>query len=179
MAISRARKEELLTQYTSLIEESKAFILAEYKGMTVKDMETLRDEVAKVEGAFFVTKNTLLKRAIENSNMTVPDDFLLGQLATGFAMGEIPSLAKALVDYAKDQDNLTLKGGFLGDTFLTAEEIEALAKLPSLDQLRAQIIGLVSAPAQGIASAVSNGVRQLVNVFDAYAKSEEQAAEAA
>jgi large subunit ribosomal protein L10 len=178
LAISRARKEELLAQYADLIENSKAIFLAEYTGMSVKAMESLRDEVYKAEGAFHVTKNTLLKLALEEKNATVPDDFLLGQLAAGFAMSEAPSLAKALVDFAKKEDTLTIKGGFLSGEMLTSEQVEALAKLPSLDQLRGQLIGLISTPAQNIAGAVASGVRQLVNVLDAYVK-EESSAEAA
>ncbi|MCA9924611.1 MAG: 50S ribosomal protein L10 [Anaerolineales bacterium] len=175
MAISKTRKEELLAQYGDLIGKSDAIFLAEYAGMSVKAMNNLRDEVYKADGAFHVTKNTLLKRALEDAERSVPEDMLLGQLASGFALGEAPTLAKALVDFAKKEDNLTLKGGFLGDELLTADQIEALAKLPSLDQLRSQLIGLINGPAQGIVSAVTNGVRQVVNVLDAYAKEEGEA----
>lgn len=175
MAISKARKDELFAQYTDLIEKSEAIFLAEYAGMSVKSLDQLRDEVYKVDGAFHVTKNTILKRALQGADKTVADDLLLGQLATGFALSEAPSLAKTLVDFAKKEDNLTLKGGFLGDELLTAEQVEALAKLPSLDQLRSQLIGLINGPAQGIVSAVTNGVRQVVNVLDAYAKEEGEA----
>ena len=175
MAISKTRKEELLAQYGDLIGKSDAIFLAEYAGMSVKAMNSLRDEVYKADGAFHVTKNTLLKRALEDAARSVPEDMLLGQLASGFALGEAPTLAKALVDFAKKEDNLTLKGGFLGDELLTADQIEALAKLPSLDQLRSQLIGLINGPAQGIVSAVTNGVRQVVNVLDAYAKEEGEA----
>jgi large subunit ribosomal protein L10 len=72
-----------------------------------------------------------------------------------------------------------VKGGIMGAELLTADQVEALAKLPSLDELRAQIIGLVSAPARNIASTVASGVRQVVNVLDAYARQEEAEAEAA
>ena len=176
MAISKARKDELMAQYTELINQSEAIFLAEYTGMNVKAMENLREEVGKVSGSFHVTKNTLLKLALQNADRTVPDELLLGQLATGFALDGVPPLAKTLVDYAKNVEHLKLKGGFLGDKFLTAEQIEALAKLPTLDQLRAQILGLINAPAQGVVSAVTNGVRQVINVVDAYARSGEEEA---
>ena len=179
MAISKARKDELLAQYSGLIDDSSAIFFAEYTGMSVQAMDDLRDKVYDAEGAFHVTKNTLLSLALENADRDIPADFLQGQLATGFALNEAPSLAKALVDYADKSDSLTLKGGLLGEKFLTADEIEALAKLPTLDQLRGQILGLVNAPARNIASVVASGVRQVVNVVDAYAKSEEGSAEAA
>ena len=179
MAISKARKDELLAQYTNLIEDSSAMFFAEYTGTSVKAMDDLRGKVYEAEGAFHVTKNTILSIALENAEYEIPADFLQGQLATGFALNEAPSLAKALVDYADKADNLVLKGGLLGENFLTPEEIEALAKLPTLDQLRGQILGLVNAPARNLASVVASGVRQVVNVVDAYAKNEEGSAEAA
>ena len=176
MAISRARKEELVAQYVDLIEKSGAIFLTEYTGLSVKEMEELRIEVDKANGAYHVTKNTLLQHALKQSDVPFSDDLLLGQLATGFALDEAPSLAKTLVDFADKNDKLVIKGGFLGTNFLSAKEIEALAKLPSLDQLRGQILGLLNAPAQNIAGVVASGVRQVVNVLDAYAKGEESTA---
>jgi large subunit ribosomal protein L10 len=178
LAISKARKEELVAQYREYIEKSDAIFLTDYTGMSVKDMEALRREVRNANGVFSVTKNTLLQTALKQADRPTPDQFLTGQTAAGFALEGIPTLAKALVDYAEEQDALTIKGGILGDEILSLDQIEALANLPTLDQLRGQIVGLISAPAQGVVSAVTNGVRQVVNVLDAYAKSEE-AAEAA
>jgi large subunit ribosomal protein L10 len=173
LAISKARKDELVAQYKELVEQSRAIFLTEYTGMSVKGMEALRKEVRTANGAFYVTKNTLLQTALQQADMPAPADLLIGQTATGFALEEVPAMAKALVDYADKEDAFVLKGGILGDDLLSVEQIEALANLPSLDQLRAQIVGLINAPAQGIVSLVTNGVRQIVNVVDAYAKSED------
>jgi large subunit ribosomal protein L10 len=178
LAISKARKEELVAQYSELIGQSKAIFMADYTGMSVKGMEALRQKVREADGAFHVTKKTLLKYALEQAEMPVPDDFMDGQLAAGFALDQAPTLAKALVDFAKDEDTLTLRGGIFGNDVLSYDQVKALADMPSLPELRAQILGLINAPAQNIVSAVTNGVRQVVNVIDAYAKSEE-AAEAA
>ena len=180
MAIKKVRKDELVEQYTDLLKNSSAIFLTQYGGMSVKDLEALRIKVSEADGQINVTKNTLLRIAMEANELTPPLDLMNGQVATSFALGEVPTLAKVLVDSAKTNDKLTIIGGMLGDRRLTPAEIEALATLPSLDQLRAQILGLVSAPAQGIASAVTNGVRQVVNVLDAYAKKDDSApAEAA
>ena len=179
LAISRKRKEELVAQYTELIEQSEAIILAEYKGMSVKSMEGLRTKVREVNGSFYVTKNTLLQYALEQTDMEVPEELLQGQIATGFAgQGEVAGLAKTLVDYAKNDNHLIVKGGIMGNELLSPDQVDAIAKLPSLDELRAQIIGLVSTPARNIASTVASGVRQVVNVLDAYAKKDEAEAEA-
>lgn len=179
MAISRARKEELVALYGELLQKSDAIFLAEYGGMSVKTMEDLRIEVDKVNGAFHVTKNTLLRHILEEADIDVPADALRGQLATGFALAEVPTLAKTMVDFASKQENMKIRGGFLGTRYLTAADVEALAKLPSLDQLRAQLLGLISAPAQNVVGAVAGGVRQIVNVLDAYAKNESGNSEAA
>jgi large subunit ribosomal protein L10 len=179
LAISKERKDTLVSQYKELIEQSSAIFLTEYGGMTVKELQALRAKVREVDGKYFITKNTLLKLALEESNIPAPSELLIGPVATGFAMGEVPSMAKALVSFAKDEDDLTIKGGILNLKFLSQKDVEALAELPPLDQLRAQIIGLIDGPARGIVSTLSSGVRQVVNVVDAYARSEEAEAEAA
>jgi large subunit ribosomal protein L10 len=170
LAISKARKDELVAQYIDLLNNSRAVFIAEYTGLNVKDINQLRQEVRKAEGAFHVTKNTLLRYALEQTDRPVPEALLIGQVATGFALNEAPTLAKALTDFAKDKENLVIKGAILGSNILTAEQVSELAKLPSRDELRAQIIGMIGAPAQNIASVIVGGVRQVVNVIDAYAK---------
>lgn len=179
MAISKKRKDELLAQYIDLINNSRAIFVTEYTGMTVKEMESLRLKVNEANGTFAVTKNTLFKLALTETGYDIPEEMLVGQVATGFAQGEIPTLAKTLVEFADSKDHLNVRGALMGPDTLTAAQVEALAKLPSLDQLRAQIMGLINAPARDIASIVASGVRQVVNVVDAYAKSEASAAEAA
>jgi large subunit ribosomal protein L10 len=179
LAITKQRKDQLVSEYVELIEQSRAIFLADYMGLSVKEMETLRDKVREANGQMSVTKNTLLRIALEQSERDIPEDLLIGQTATGFALGEAPALAKILVEQAKANDKLTLRGAIVGNQILSAAEVEALSKLPSLEQLRAQIIGLIGTPAQGIASALSNGVRQVVNVLDAYSKTEEAVADAA
>jgi large subunit ribosomal protein L10 len=180
LAISRERKEELVADYADLLARSQAVFLAEYTGLTVKQMETLRNDVRNAQGSFSVTKNTLLSYALEQAGMPVPSELMTGQIATGFALGEVPALAKTLVDYAKKDEQLKLKGGILGDKLLSPAQVEALASLPPLEHLRAQILGLINAPAQNLASVLAGGVRQVVNVIDAYAKKDETAeAEAA
>lgn len=178
MAITKQRKEELVAQYSELLDQSKAIILTEYSGLNVKQMQALRAQVRQADGAYYVTKNTLLRLALSQSGHELPEELLVGQLATGFAMNEVPTLAKALTEFAKDQEELMIVGGLLDDELLTAEQVKALAELPSLDELRAQIMGMLQAPARNLATVVSGGVRQVVNVLDAYAKQDEAEASA-
>lgn len=179
MAITKERKQELVADYVELLNQSKGVFLTEYTGLDVKQLQVLRGEVRKAEGTYRVTKNTLLLHALKEAGKPAPAELLIGQLATGFALQEAPTLAKALIDFAKDEELFKIKAAILGDEILTPEQVEALARLPSLDELRAQIAGLIQAPARDIASTVASGVRQVVNVLDAYAKQEAEEAEAA
>jgi large subunit ribosomal protein L10 len=176
LAIKRERKEELVDLYAELVAQSRAIFLVEYNGMGVKQMEVLRGKIRDANGQLNVTKNTLLIKALEASERNVPMDLLVGQLATSFALGEAPALAKVLIDHARIDEKLVIRGGLVGNQIVTPKEVEQLANLPSLEQLRAQILGLISAPAQNVVSTLTSGVRQVVNVLDAYARSEESAA---
>lgn len=178
LAISKARKEELVALYVDLLENSRAVFLADYAGMKVQTMEQLRQQVREVEGTMFVTKNTLLQIALEQTGRPVPTELLNGQIITGFALGEVPTLAKTLTEFAKKEDTLNLRGAVFSGEILNEDQIKALAELPSLDELRGTLVGLISAPARNMAMVVASGVRQVVNVIDAYAKKDEAEAAA-
>jgi large subunit ribosomal protein L10 len=175
LAINKERKQDLVDQYIELLKQSEAIFLTDYTGLDVKQMQNLRAEVRKSDGRYLVTKNTLMRLALEGLGRPIPEDLLTGQVGAGFALSEAPSTAKALTQFAKKQDELTIKGGIMGNELLTAEQVEALASLPSMDELRAQLIGMIQGPARNIAATVAGGVRQVVNVLDAYAKSEDEA----
>lgn len=175
MAITKEKKDELVNQYVELLKQSRAVFLTEYTGLDVKQMQELRSEIRKVDGAYHVTKNTLLRLALEQTGMPIPEELLSGQSGTGFALNEAPSVAKALTEFAKEQEELQIKGGILGNELLSTAQVKELADLPSLDELRSQIIGLIQAPARNIAMTLASGVRQVVNVLDAYSKLEQEA----
>ena len=175
MAISKARKDELVAQYVELINSSNAIFMTEYTGLSVSDMEALREKVREADGAFYVTKNRLLRVAMEQTDTPVPDELLTGQMAAGFAMSDAPPLAKALVDYAKKEEKLIIKGVVFDGDVLTADGVKALASLPTLPEVQSQLVGIISAPARNLASVIASGVRQVVNVVDAYAKDEKTA----
>ena len=179
LAISRSRKEELVAHYVDLMERSDAIFITEYKGMSVKEVEALRAAVREADGAFHVAKNTLIRVALKQSGNPIPSVLDGGQTGIGFALGEAPSLAKALSSYAKTQEKFVLRGGLMDEAEISADEIKNLAELPSLDELRATILGMVQGPSRNLASVIASGVRQVVNVVDAYSKKEEAAAEAA
>ena len=155
MAINKERKEQLVAEYIELLNDSEAIFLTEYTGMDVKQMQQIRGEVRKVEGAYHVTKNTLLLHALQQVGKPAPSEELTGQLATGFATKEAPTVAKTLVDFANDEETFSIRGGILGEEWISTQQVEALAKLPTMDELRGQILGLIQAPARNIASTVA------------------------
>jgi large subunit ribosomal protein L10 len=168
LAISKKRKEELVAQYTQLLEGCQAFIVTDYRGLSNSDMIRLRRKVRQANGAYHVTKVTLLKRAMEAVGLPFPEKAFEGPVALGFCFDDVPGVAKVLTDTAEETDFLIIRGGLLGDRFLTPRDIQSLAKLPTLDVLFAQILGLISTPAANLAGVVSAGTAQVVNVLYAY-----------
>jgi len=179
LAITRQRKEELVAKYNEALQQSHAVFLTRYQGLTVNQVNELRKKLREVDSSFAVVKNTLMKRALADSNLSGIDDMLEGPVGISFVHGDPPPVAKVLVEFAKDSKVLEVKGGLLGETFLSEDAIKELAELPPLDVLRAQLLGLIAAPATQLAGVVASGVRQVVNVVHAYADSGEGEATAA
>lgn len=168
MAVSKERKKEIVDTYQDWLENSRAVFLAEYTGLTVKDMDDLRDKAREVGGEFHVIKNTLGKLAFEGAGYDVPPEYFLGSTAAGFAFENAPAMAKAMADFAKSAQFLKFKGGYLDTNILSAEDIQALAELPPLPVLRAQLLGTLMAPANQLVRTLAEPGRQLAAVLQAY-----------
>ena len=177
MAISRKKKEALLAGYVESLKNSNAIFLTNYQGVTVNDMTVLRRKLREVDGGFSVVKNTLAKRALNEAGLPQLDDLLEGPVGIGFSFGDPPPVAKTLVEFAKGSDSLQIKGGLLDNTVLNEQAIKDLAALPPMEVLRAQLLGVISAPATQLAGVVASGVRQVINVVKAYADTAEDTAE--
>ncbi len=178
MALSKERKDVLLDQYKEWLEKSKAVILAEYLGMTMKDMDRLRASMREAGGEFHIIKNTLGKRVFEEAGYEIPEGLFMGSTAMGFAFDSAPDLAKALSDYAKESEFVKIKGGFLADKAISSDAIQALADLPPLPVVRAQLMGTLLAPASQLVRILAEPGRQVAAVFKAYADKEAAPAEA-
>jgi large subunit ribosomal protein L10 len=169
LALTKERKSELVQEYRELFSRSRALVLADYRGLPMGELSALRGKVREVNGELHVTKNSLAAIALKEAGLPAPSQFFDGPTAVGFAFGDPPALAKAIMDFAKDSQFVRIKGGLLGDQVLTSQDVEALASLPPLPVLQAQLLGLISAPASRLVGAVAGGVRQIVNVIQAYA----------
>ena len=170
MAISKQRKSELMTEYAGQLEQSQGLILADYRGLSVKEISNLRSTVRPMGARFQVVKNRLMKRVLEEAGISVPDDWLIGPTAISFCHEDVPPVAKALTDAAKDLENiLHIKGGVLEGAIIDVDGVKALANLPPREVLLAQVLGTINAPATQVTGVVASGIRQVLNVLQAYA----------
>ncbi|MBM4466666.1 MAG: 50S ribosomal protein L10 [Chloroflexi bacterium] len=167
MAISKEKKEELLSWYTDLFSRSSAAILTDYRGLTMGDITQLRNKLREIQGEYHVTKNRLVKLALEEAGLPVPEDLLEGQTAAGFCFEEVPAVAKVLLDFSKESKILVIKGGILGDRIINADQVTALAELPPREILLAQVLGTLQGPAGGVTRAIAGGIRSILYVLKA------------
>jgi len=177
LAVSKERKKEIVATYQEWLGNSEAVFITEYIGLSVKDMDALRDKVREVGGEFHVIKNTLGKIAFEDSGYEVPEDLFLGSTSAGFAFEDAPAMAKAMADFSKSVGFLKIKGGYLGANILSVEEIKALAELPPLPVVQAQLLSTLLAPANQLVRTLVEPARQVAAVFQAYADTDSAPAE--
>lgn len=173
--MDRTEKAQVIAQLNERFGEAGVVVVARYTGMTVSDMSKLRSQMRAVGASFKVAKNRLAKRALEGTGTEAMAALFTGP--TGVAISADPVAApKVAAAYAKENAKFVILGGALGKTVLDAKGIEALATLPSLDELRAKLIGLLQAPATKVAGVLQAPAGQLARVFGAYAKKGEEAA---
>lgn len=176
MPITRERKQEMVRAYQEWIEASPGLVLAGYAGMGVRALEDLRRKVREAGGEFHVVKNRLLLLALRQAGIELPAEALQGTTAVGFAGDDAPAVTRAIVEVARQSGGLLLKFGYFEGRVYDARQLERLAELPPLPVMRAQLLGLLQAPARGVASAVAASLRQVATVIKAY--SEKQPAQA-
>lgn len=172
MAISKERKLELVAAYQEWLRKSQAVILAEYTGLSTKDVDALRAKIRELGGEFHIVKNTLGKIAFEQAGLPLPQGYFEGSTAIGFAFQDVASLAKAMTDFAKTADALKIKGGYLEARPISAQQISELAALPPLPLMRARLMGTILASASQLARVLAEPARQVAAVLKAYAEKE-------
>lgn len=167
MAITKERKQELVAQYADLLERSQALIVTDYQGLNVAQITHLRGQIREANGAYFVTKNTLIHLVMERKGLSPPQEWLEGPTAISFCFDEVPAIAKAIADYAEESEVLKIKGALLGDRVVDGKAVKVLANLPPTEILQAQVLGVLTAPMSGLVGALSGVLAGLVGVFDA------------
>ena len=172
LAITKERKNELISQYSEWVKNSKALVLTQYVGLTMKDIDALRVKVRENGGEFHIIKNTLAKRAFDQAGYTIQQEQLEGSTAIVFAFTDAPATVKTVTDFVKTSEFLKIKGGFLEKQALTPEGVKALADLPPLPVVRGQLLGTLLAPASKLVRTLAEPGRMIAAVIKAHAEPE-------
>nr|WP_255648009.1 50S ribosomal protein L10 [Ensifer sp. IC4062] len=172
--VERAEKREFVTELNEVFKASGSVVVAHYAGVTVAQMNDFRSKMRAAGGTVKVAKNRLAKIALQGTESEGMTDLFKGQTLIAYSADPITA-PKVVVDFAKTNDKLVVLGGAMGTTTLNPEAVKSLATLPSLDELRAKLLGLLNAPATRVATVVAAPASQLARVFSAYAKKDEAA----
>ena len=165
--MNREQKESFVQNLKSIITDNSLVLVFHYRGMSMTDMTDLRVQSFNSGCNIKVTKNRLTKLALEGSDKAALSEFFDGPTAIAYSSDPV-QLTKLLTNFAKNNSNLVILGGIMDNEILSVEKIEILSKLPSLEEIRAQLIGLISSPAQKIASVLTAPSGDLARVFNAY-----------
>jgi large subunit ribosomal protein L10 len=169
--MDRAKKAEVVESLNGLFGGAGSVVVAHYSGMTVAQMSDLRSRMLAAGASFKVSKNRLAVRALQGTAAEGIAHLFKGP--TGIAISKDPIAAsKVVVAYAKENDKLVILGGVVGNTALDANGVKALAELPSLDELRGKIVGLLQAPATKLAGLAAAPAGALARVIGAYSQKE-------
>ncbi len=172
--MDRSQKEEMVAELHKTFADAEMVVVTHYTGLTVSEMEDLRVKMREAGAGFKVTKNRLTRLALKDTKFEGIADLFTGP--TGIAYSTDPvAAAKVAVKFAKTNENLIVVGGALGEDQLDIDSVKALAILPSLDELRGKLVGLIQAPATKIAGVTQAPAGQLARVLSAYASQGEAA----
>ena len=177
--MDRAQKAESIETLKGVLADSGAVVVTHYMGLTVAEMTELRGRLRKEGAKLQVVKNTLIQKALNGAAGAEGDALFKGPVAIAYGPDAV-SAAKVVTQYAKDNEKFSVIGGLLDKSIvLDVDGVKALATLPSLDQLRGKIIGLIQAPATKVAGVLQAPAAQLARVFSAYATKDDAQDEAA
>lgn len=170
MALTKEKKAEVVSEIAQLLDDSKLTVMARYTGTSVSSMQQLRRDAADGGTQVRVVKNRLVKKALEKSQRfsDVDTSVLQGQLIYAFNAGDEVAPAQALATFAKTEPQIEFVGAFTADgQLILADDVKALAALPSKDQLRSMLVGTIAAPISGFVGVLSGNVRGVLNVLNA------------
>ena len=172
--MDRAEKRELVTSLNDAFSNAGSVVVAHYAGITVSQMNDLRVKMRSAGGTVKVAKNRLAKIALQGTKSEGIVELFKGQTLIAYSTDPVAA-PKVASDFAKGNDKLVILGGAMGATALDADGVKALASLPSLDELRARLVGMISTPATRIAQVVNAPAASVARVIGAYARKDEAA----
>ena len=167
--MQKSDKERVVTDLTEKLRQSETMIVADYRGLTMPQIDALRSKLIESGARFTVVKNTLTRRAAEAAGADALLALLEGPSAIAFveADGDPVAVAKALADSARETRVLEIRGGVMSGRTISGSEVEELAKLPPVEVLRGQVIGAIIAPLNAIAGLVNAPLQNLYGLIDA------------
>ncbi|MEJ0096128.1 MAG: 50S ribosomal protein L10 [Methylocella sp.] len=166
--MDRAEKKECVASLADIFKTTSVVVVAHYSGLTVAQMQTLRKQMRAAGATVQVAKNRLVKIALEGSEVASISGLMRGQTLIAYSDDPVAA-AKVAVGFAKENEKLVILGGAMGKTALNVDAVRSLATLPSLDELRGKIVGLLKAPATKLAQVTTAPAAKLARVFAAYA----------
>ena len=170
MAISRERKEELVAIYKQQMAESNGIILANYTALTMPQMQNLRRRAQEHDGQVLVIKNTLLDVVLKEQGMEAPQGLFTRPIMAAFCHQDVGPMAKLFLDFTKEvtEDHFRIKGGIMEGRFMNQAQAQSLADLPTREVMLSQVLRTINAPASQVVGVVASGIRQVLNVLQAY-----------
>lgn len=165
--MKRDEKEQLVQVLHDELEKSQAVFVTDYMGLTVERITKLRREIKGVGGSYKVVKNTLLRRATQGTPAKGIEQFFVGPTAIAIAKTDAVAVAKALVNFAKDNEKFEIQAGMLGNRTITAADIQELSKMPPREVLLARMLSSMNAPVSNFVGVLSAIISQLVYVLKA------------
>lgn len=173
-AVDRAEKSEMVSTLNDVFSNTSVVVVAHYSGLTVSQMTSLRVRMKDAGASLKVAKNRLVKLALKGTDAEHISDLFQGPTVIAYS-GDPVTAPKIAAEFAKTNDKFVILGGAMGRTNLDAKGVEALATMPSLDELRARLVGMINTPATRVAGVLQAPAGQLARVFGAYAKKDEAA----
>lgn len=168
MPMTRTKKEAHLAELTATLSTARGVVFANYQGMKVKELEELRKKLRAEGMQLRVTKNRILALALRRRGVAIDSAILDAPLAMAGSASDEIAAAKLFQAYQKEVEALKIAGGLLGDQYLTAADVKALAALPSRDELRAQLVGVLASPLTGLVRTLKAPLAGLVTVLKQY-----------
>lgn len=173
MAKTKEQKEKLIQSLESEVQNMKSAVLVDYQGLKVKDIEALRNLLREKAVHFNVSKNTLTKIVLKKHGIEIDESVFKKPVAIAFAMEDEVTPAREIALFAKKNDIIEILGGILDKKFIDSETVNRLALLPSKEELRGQVVGVIAAPLSGMVNALAGNIRGLINVLNGISQKRE------
>lgn len=167
MPLTRSEKEAAVGEISDRLKRAEAVVVTDYRGLSVSQLGKLRKDLRAKGAEYHVVKNTLARRALDDAGLSAPEGLMLGPTGLAFLFDDLSGPAKVLRDCAKESNILTIRGALMGGMALDAKGADALADLPSRDQLLAQFVGILQAPQRQLVTVLSAPMRDFLNVLNA------------